>query len=263
MGLSKQTLILTFSSSFPFLPYILHSIPSFSFSSPPPSSFPVLFFLTPYTSLPFPYFLFPFLLIFVFISSHSLSFPFLSSSFLYLCPLLFCALFMFLCFPFLTPSFSTPLFPSPFLSFPVLSSSFLYPCPLLFSHTISVPLVSFSYSFLLFSSLPLSTHFLSVPSLSSPPLSILFSSFFLPSPTYLVPFPFLSSHFLSSFLPPVIAHGGMPESRPPSLTLSLSWPPAGQHCCHTAVQLCGVVSIHTYSAIKLEKRELAGREVDA
>lgn len=124
---------------------------------------------------------------------------------------------------------------------------------------LSVPLLSFSYSSLL-----LSLYALSVPSLSAPLLHLCLCPF--PPITHLshsVSLPLLVSHFLSPFHHPVIAHGGMPESRPPSLTLSLRWPPAGQHCPHTAVQLWGVVSIHTYLAIKLWKRELVGRELDA
>lgn len=70
---------------------------------------------------------------------------------------------------------------------------------------------------------------------------------------------FISFLFFFFFL----SHEGMFEARPFSLTLSLGWPPAGHHCPHTAVQLWGVVSIHTHSTIKLGVQELVGRELDA
>lgn len=48
----------------------------------------------------------------------------------------------------------------------------------------------------------------------------------------------------------------MPESGPPSLTLSWSSPPAGRHCPHTCVQLWRAVPVHTHCTIK--RRELKG-----
>lgn len=87
--------------------------------------------------------------------------------------------------------------------------------------------------------------------LSTLPLSILF---FLNSNQL-----FISFLFFFFFL----SHEGMFEARPFALTLSLGWTPAGHHCPHTAVQLWGVVSIHTHSAIKPGEQELVGRELDA
>lgn len=139
---------------------------------------------------------------------NSVSFLFLSTTVLF-SSIYFSFILFFL--PFCLVSvlfFLTPLFAFLFLAWPV----FLY---YLFYAIFSQYFCYFAFLFLLFFLSPLLPSLL----LSSPLQSFPPPFLSLHPPTS---FPFLSSHFLYSFLPPIIAHGGMPESQPPSLTLSLS-----------------------------------------